>query len=213
MRKLMIAGMLVMLGATGFAQRRMSENNGIGIMVGANQASLETSNFDLHPELGWNAGLQVRGGFYNDFYMVYSIQFNESNFTAATLNSALQPESVKYKLSGGQISLQLSYSIIDSHLSVEAGPVFQFNGKMKFDDAKAGNTLKGTDLKVNDIADVNPFNFNGAVGVTAGVKRVRISIEYLYGFNNILNNLNDSTAGHDFNGHLGIISGNVIVFL
>ncbi|HEX8563979.1 MAG TPA: PorT family protein [Flavobacterium sp.] len=213
MRKLVFLVVLMASASSVLAQRRTQENNGIGIMFGANQANLETANFEVNPELGWNLGLQVRGGIYNDFYMVYSIQFNENNFSVPTINGALQPEEVKYKLAGGQISLQLSYSIIDTHLSVEAGPVFQFNGKMKVSEAKEGNSIKGTDLKVGDIVDVNPFNFHAAVGFTAGVKHVRLSVQYLYGISNVLKRLNEQNAGYEFEGRLGILSGNVVVFL
>ena len=161
-----------------FAQRRFQEANGIGIIAGVNSAAIETSNFSTKLGMGWNGGLQVRGAIYNDFSMIYAIQFSESNFSVATLDSSLKAEDVDYKISGGQISLMLSYNIIPSHLSIEAGPVFQFNGKMSVDEAKENNTIKGTTLKAGDIVEINPFNFHGAIGFTAGVKQVRLSVQY-----------------------------------
>jgi hypothetical protein len=107
----------------------------------------------------------------------------------------------------------LSYKIFEPYLSVEIGPVAQFNGKLELDEAQEQNTISGTTLKAVDITDVNRFNFHGAIGVTAGVKHVRVSLQYLYGINNVLGNLNDNGNGNNFKGHLGIISGNLIVFL
>ena len=111
------------------AQYDDGDSNRIGISGGVNHFSLNTDDFNASPELGWNIGLSVRGNFYNNFDMVYGIQFSENNFSVETTNALLQQEDVKFKLSSAQISLLLSYKPLgNSHLSFEFGPMIQING-------------------------------------------------------------------------------------
>ena len=195
------------------AQYDKGDSNRIGISVGVNQFTLYTDNFDTKPEFGWNAGLSVRGNFYNNWDMVYAMQFSENNFTVATTNTFLANEDVNYKLSSAQVSLQLSYRIIRNHLSIEFGPLVQVNGKLKIDEAQEDNTISGTSLEAKDIQDISKFNFYPAVGITAGVKHLRVNIQYQYGVNNILENLNKQNLGVDFKGNAGILSANLIFYL
>ena len=55
-------------------------SNRIGISAGVNQFTLNTDNFETKPQTGWNAGLSVRGNFYDNWDMVYAIQFSDNNF-------------------------------------------------------------------------------------------------------------------------------------
>lgn len=212
MKKKLFTAVVLLIAATTSAQYNYRDSNRIGITVGMNQTTLSTNNFDTTPEMGWNAGLSVRGNFYNDFDMVYAMQFSENNFSVATMNEVLAEEDVKYKIASAQISLMLSYKIIENHLSIEAGPLLQVNGKMKIKENQESNIISGTTLLASDIVDVNKFNFHGVVGITAGVKHLRANIQYQYGFSNFLNNLNDNEFGTNFKGKLGILSGNIIVY-
>ncbi|HMI06561.1 MAG TPA: hypothetical protein VK528_03370 [Flavobacterium sp.] len=213
MKKIFLtAALLVAVAAS--AQYGYRDSNRIGITVGINQFDLSTSNFSTKPGTGWNAGLSIRGNFYNDFDMVYAMQFSENNFSVPTINAALQKEDVKYKLPSAQISLMLSYKIIENHLSVEIGPMIQVNDKFKIDeDTNKTNTIVGTSLEAQDITKISKFNFYPAVGITAGVRHFRANIQYQYGVTNILGNLNDDGLGVNFKGHAGILSGNLIIYL
>ena len=115
-------------------QRDLHDSNRIGINGGVNQFTLMTDNFKTAPGIGWQAGLSMRGNFYNDFDMVYGIQFSENNFTVETLTPASVQEDVKYTIPSAQISLLVSYKFIENHLSVEFGPMLQVSGKMKNDE-------------------------------------------------------------------------------
>ena len=57
----------------------------------------------------------------------------------------------------------------------------------------------------SDITNISNFNINGAVGVTAGFKFIKLRAHYIYGFTNILGALNDSdfnqVLGRDFKGN------------
>lgn len=195
------------------AQMNYNDSNHIGISVGLNQTTLDSDNFSTTPAKGWNAGLSVRGKFYNNFDMVYAMQFSENNFDVKTLNMLATTQEVSYKMQSAQISLMLSYKIANDHLSVEVGPVLQVNGKLKIDDQYNNNIIAGTMVRAADIVDVNTFNFLAAAGVTAGFTHFRINAQYMYGVNNSLAKLNDKGLGANFKGHLGIVTASIIVYL
>ncbi|RYZ79429.1 MAG: PorT family protein, partial [Proteobacteria bacterium] len=172
------------------------------------------SNFDVEAQTGWTAGLSVRGNFYNDFDMVYAIQFFEGKFSVPTLNPLLlQNEDVDLKVQGVQISLMPSYKIVENHLSIEAGPMLRVNGKLKYKEQYETNTVDDLPVTIKDIEDVSTFNILGAVGITAGVKHVRLNVQYAYGFNNFLNKVENNTTGEKFKGNLGILSGHILLYL
>lgn len=198
---------------TASAQRGYQDSNRIGITFGLNQTTLATNNFETTPAIGWNGGLSVRGNFRNDFDMVYAMQFSENNFKVKTLNQLAAIEQVEYKMASAQISLMLSYKIAGDNFSIEAGPVLQVNGKLKLDQQYEDNMIDGTMLMAKDIVKINTFNLNLAAGITGGITNLRASLQYQYGVSNILNNLNDEHPGNNFSGHVGILSGNIIVYL
>jgi hypothetical protein len=213
MRKLTLVLFLILVSVSAFSQYRYRDSNRIGISFGGNQFSLNTNNFDAKPDLGWNAGLSMRGNFYNNWEMVYSMQFSENNFSVATLNSSSGREDVAYKLASGQVALLASYVIIQSHLSIEFGPIVQVNGKLSLDSNKENNFISGTTLLAKDIREISNFNFYPTVGITFGVRHFRANVSYQYGVNNMLANLNNKNLGVYFNGNSGIVNGNVIVYL
>lgn len=214
MKKTLLTAVLAMVAMTASAQYEYRDSNRIGIIGGINQFDLSTNNFNTKAGIGWNLGLSVRGNFYNDFDMVYAMQFSENNFSVPTINSALQKEEVEYKLPSAQISLMLSYKIVENHLSVEIGPMLQVNDKFKIDDKEnLTNRIEGTTLEAGDIVKISKFNFYPVVGITAGVRHFRANIQYAYGVTNMLGNLNDQELGINFKGYAGILSGNLIIYL
>jgi hypothetical protein len=213
MKKIFLTSVFIFISLTIFAQYNYRDSNRIGISFGANQFTLNTNNFQTKPGSGWNAGLSMRGNFYNDWDMVYAMQFSENNFSVATKTLFLANEDVNYKLPSAQISLQLSYKLIENHLSVEFGPLVQVNGKLKVDSKNENNTISGTTLLAKDIEDISKINFYPSVGITAGVRHFRVHVSYQYGINNILGNLNNKNSGVNFKGNPGIINGNLILYL
>lgn len=213
MKKAVLISIIVLISCTVSAQYGYRDSNRIGITIGVNQFSLNTKNFQTKSELGWNGGLSVRGNFYNDWDMVYSIQFSENNFSVATKNLILMNEEVRYKLPSAQIALQLSYILIEDHLSVELGPIVQVNGKFKIDSNNENNIIAGTTLLAKDIVDISKFNFYPTVGITAGAKHFRVNVSYQYGVNNMLANLNSKNLGYNFNGNPGIVNANIVLYL
>lgn len=215
MKKLLLAALL-MVSFTFFGQQGYRDGNRIGIYGGVNQTSLMTSDFNTKPEMGWAAGMQVRGNYYNNFSMIFGMQFFESNFSVETVSPLLQKQEVKNKLMGAQIRLLFSYNLVKDHVSIDFGPVLQVNDKLKIGKDYENNTVSGTTLTAKEITDITKINGNMYVGLSAGNRRVRFILNYQYGVNNILNNLNKKDElkvknnNSAFSGHTGVLSGQVL---
>ena len=212
MKKILFTIAFVLISMVVFAQYEYRDSNRIGITLGVNQFTLNTKNFQTKPGTGWNAGLSMRGNFYNQWDMIYAMQFSENNFSVAA-KSGFITEDVNYKLSSAQIALMLSYKIVENNLSFEFGSIVQVNGKLKTDFSNENNILSGTTLLAKEIVDISRFNFYPAVGITAGVRHVRASVSYQYGINNMLGNLNNKNLGVNFKGNAGVLNGNLIIYL
>lgn len=217
MKKIIFTIFLIGLSVVANAQYGYRDGNRIGITLGVTQMSLTTNNFKTKPEMGWVGGLAVRGNYYNNFSMLFGMQFTESNFSVETKPlSSTKIEDVKYTLAAVQVRLLMSYNIVKDHVSIDFGPILQVNGKLRADSKYENNTISGTFLKTNDILDVTKFNGNFYAGISAGNKRIRAIVCYQYGINNFLNNLNKkeelkiANNNSEFKGHLGIISGQLL---
>ncbi|MEN9322776.1 MAG: hypothetical protein RL699_556 [Bacteroidota bacterium] len=201
------------------AQYGYRDGNRIGLSAGITQLGLSTSNFMTKPSSGWMGGLSVRGNYYNNFSMIFGMQFTESHFTIASKTSTFQNRETPFKVMGAQIRLLLSYNIVKDHVSLDFGPVLQVNDKLKIKTTDENNSLSGTNLVAQDILDVTKVNGNLYLGISAGNKRVRAVAFYQYGVNNFLNHLNQNDAlltknlGRKFDGHLGLLSAQLLVNL
>jgi hypothetical protein len=89
----------------------------------------------------------------------------------------------------------------------------QVNGKLKVDQSQENNIISGTTLLAKDIVAISQFNFYPTVGITAGVRHIRLNVSYQYGLNNMLGNLNSQSLGMNFKGNPGIINGNLIIYI
>ena len=203
---------MLMISSFGFAQYGYRSGNRIGLSAGLSQTTLFTSNFKAKPELGFAGGLSVRGNYYNNWSMIYGMQFFANNFSLeSTFNQKL-----KYSIQGVQVRLLLSYNVVEDHVSLDFGPVLQINGKLGIAATDENKIIKGTLLKANQIVDVSPVSGNFYLGCSAGSKVVRAVIFYEYGFTNFLNKLNkddnlqEFNNGDKFKGNLGTINGQVI---
>lgn len=214
MKNLFLASLL-MLSVTSFAQYGYRDGNRIGISAGVSQTTLFTNNFNAKPELGFAGGLSVRGNYYNNWSMIYGMQFFSNNFS---LESTFD-QKIKYNIQGVQVRLLLSYNVVEDHVSLDFGPVLQINGKMKIASSDETKILKETLLRADQILDVSQLSGNFYLGCSAGTKTVRAVIFYEYGFTNFLNKLNKDDAlillnnNDKFKGNLGSINGQVVINL
>jgi hypothetical protein len=213
MKKIYFTSVFILFFTGVFSQYGYRDSNRIGITLGQNQFLLNTKNFKSKSATGWNAGLSMRGNYYNDWDMVYGIQFSENNFLVATNSGFLSNVDVNYKLSSAQLSILFSYKFIENHLSVEFGPIVQVNGKLVTNYSYENKIISGTSLLVKDIEDISKFNFYPTVGITLGVTHFRLNASYQYGINNMLGNLNSKNLGQNFKGNPGILNCNLIIYL
>lgn len=210
-------GAFVMISITVSAQYGKGDYNHIGITLAGNYTSLMTNQLETKPEMSWVTGLSVRGNYYNNFSMVYGMHLTEQRFKVATTNGFIQ-EDVNYKLMAAQIYLLLSYKIAGSFVTLDAGPVLQFNGKLQFNDRDADKQLLGNELlKVSDLEKVSTFNALGHIGLTAGVENIRLQVAYQYGFTDLLSNINKQEPVSSLNteklkGNLGVIMAGIIFY-
>jgi hypothetical protein len=207
MKRITFSFLLLFSSFISFSQYKYRDSNRIGISFGVNQFSLNTNDFHTKANTGWNGSLSMRGNYYNNWDVVYTLQFCENNFLVAT-QSGFVNEEVNYKLNSAQVSLLFSYKILESHLSVEMGPLVQVNGKLNVANGKENNILLGTSLLAKDIEDISKFNFYPVIGLTSGFRHLRLNLSYQYGILNMLGNLN-----YDFKGNPGIVNGNLIIYL
>jgi len=212
MKRKIIIILLLISSSIGFAQYGYRDGNRIGISAGLSQTTLFTNNFDAKPELGFSGGLSVRGNYYNNWSMIYGMQFFSNNFSLeSTLN-----QKIKYNIQGVKVRILFSYNVVEDHVSVDFGPVLQINGKLGIAASDEDKTIKGTLLKANDIEDVSTVSGNFYLGVSAGNKTIRAVLFYEYGFTNFLNKLNKNdnlkplNNGDEFKGNLGTINGQVV---
>ena len=203
--------LLLLISSIGFAQYGYRDGNRIGISLGVNQTSLFTDNFKANPEIGFAGGLSVRGNYYNNWSMIYGMQFFSNNFSLESISS----QKINYNLQGVKVRLLLSYNVVEDHVSLDFGPILQINGKMKIAESDENRILKGTTLRAEQITDISTFSGHFYLGVSAGSKTVRAVVFYEYGFTNILNKLNKDEALKPFyngelKGNLGTINGQVV---
>jgi len=192
----------------GSAQYGYRDSNMIGITIGLNQYNINTSDFETKPGNGWNVGLSMRGNAFNDWDAIYGLQFSEYNFTVATLSQAFTERETNYKLSCANITFQLSYKFIENHLSVEFGPMVQVNGKLTIDETEEDYIVKGNPtVLAKDLTDISNVAIYPVVGLTAGVRNVRLNVTYQYGINNMLGKIEG-----DFKGNASVVNGNIIFY-
>lgn len=199
----------------GYSQYGYRDGNRIGISAGISQTTLFTDNFKTNPETGFAGGLSVRGNYYNNWSMIYGMQFFSNNFS---LESTFD-QKIKYNLQGVKVRLLFSYNVVEDHVSLDFGPVLQVNGKLKLSSSDNSKIIKGTLLTADKIVDVSPVSGNFYLGMSAGTKTIRAVVFYEYGFTNFLNKLNKDDAlkllnnNDKFKGNLGCINGQVIINL
>ena len=199
-----------------FAQYNNKDGNRIGITGGISQSTLFTSNFNAKPGIGYNGGLSVRGNYYNNWSMIFGMQFFQNTFSLETTSATTTLKETDFNFSGAQIRLLLSYNVVKDHVSLDFGPVLQVNGNLTTKSTEANNSIKGTTIKAIQIEEISKFNGNVYIGVSAGNRRLRAVFYYQYGFTNLLNNLNSNTAlvtqngNKDFKGNVGTVSAQIL---
>jgi len=178
-----------------FAQRKNYKiQNGIGLQGGITQFDIQTDNFETKKNSGYIGGMSASVDIPHRWYNVsYNIQLSENyvDIKASALGN-LTEEFIEYKLFVANISFLFHIKLISNNLTLDVGPMLQYNSELELkDEAKEGYFIKGyNNLLTEDISDISNFNANGAVGLSLGVRRLLLRAQYMYGFTNMLGNLN-----------------------
>tara|TARA_R110002020_G_scaffold288220_2_gene503693 strand:- start:298 stop:975 length:678 start_codon:yes stop_codon:yes gene_type:complete len=222
--KVLLISILFLSSFTIYAQRNSNvQNNRLGIQGKYSMLSLDTDNFNTSSGEGFTAGFTTRGAFYNNFDLIFGVDFFQSDLGIAakpTLASTAV-EDLKYKIIGAQVNILASYLIAGENFTIEAGPVLMINSKMQLDDSGSNNYIIDgyTNLKAEEIEEISRFNVNALVGLSAGFPGFRATVNYQYGLLNTLSRLENEDldqqdpAATDFKGNLGIISAGLVIYL
>lgn len=202
---------LSVLYVTVSAAQNYRIQNGIGVYGGLTQFDIDTDNFATQKGNGWLVGLAATVDIPHRWYNVsYNIQLGENKLGIAGFPlGGTQTEFVDYKIFTAQIALVGHLKLIKKYLTLDAGPMLQYNSDLDLEDeTKETYIIDGFNtISANDILEISNFNVNATVGLTAGFDNFKIRGQYIYGFTNILGKLNDKTFSEevDFKGNQSML--------
>ena len=214
--KLLFVTVTLLIFQTASAQRNYDHNNHLGLIGGIGLFDINTDNFQTEQGTGYMFAFTTRGAFYNNFDLIYGVSFvqNEVGILARNVNDPtnnFQSQYVNYSIQAAQINLLGSFNIINNHLSLEAGPILNVNGKLKIDQEEFENfVVEGYDsLRSGDIQNISRVHFYLATGITAGIENFRLGAMYQYGVTNFFNRFNENAdiekPDGKFEGHTSTI--------
>ncbi len=218
LKKIIFVTLTIFFVQQAFSQRNFDHYNRLGIQGGYVLSDISTSDLNTKQSEGFMFGFTTRGGFRNNFDLIYGLNYFNTKIEVFGRNGASPSETqyIDYTIQAVQINFLGSYNIIKQHLSIEIGPVLNISGKMKLkSDRFEDYILDGYDfLKAKEIESISPVNFIVAGGLTAGIENFRISGQYQYGVTNMLNKLNDKNLeeNNDFKGNSSTITIMAIVY-
>ena len=185
--------------------------NGIGVYGGLTQFNIDTDNFVTEKGNGWIVGLAATVDLPHRWYNVsYNIQLGENKLGIAALPLlGNQAEFIDYKVFTAQIALVGHLKLIKKYLTLDAGPMLQYNSDLDLEDeTKETYIIDGFNtIRANEISEISNFNLNATMGLTAGFDNFKLRAQYIYGFTNILGKLNDNTFSEsvDFKGNQNML--------
>ncbi len=191
--------------------------NGIGIFGGITQVDLMTDNFITSGGEGFIGGLSATVEIPHRWYnMSYGMQLSESSIQISarpSMLSASNPDAfIEYKLFAAQLAFMGHIKLAGSYVTLDVGPMLQYNSRLELkDSSQEGYFINNySNLRATDISDISQFNLNGAAGITAGFKFLKLRAHYIYGFTNMLKKLeneNLDTSGGDarFKGNMSML--------
>lgn len=177
--------------------------NSIGVYGGLTQFNIDTDDLTTESGSGWLVGLAATVDLPHRWYNVsYNIQLAENQFgVGASPISAGQTQFVDYKVFTAQIALIGHLKIIDKYLTIDVGPMLQYNGDLDIqDETKENYIIDGYNTAtLNDLPEVSNFNVNATVGATLGFDSFKVRAQYIYGFLNSFKSTNNQNLAESIN--------------
>jgi len=223
LRNLLFVTLTILFFQITFAQKNYQEFNYLGISGGIGFFDIDTDNFVTEQGAGYIFAFTTRGMFYNRFDLIYGISFVQSEVGIFGNNPGdpsnnFQSQYVNYTIQAAQITLLTSYNIVRNHLSLEAGPILNVNGRLKLDSNNFKDfILEGYEtLKAEDIQNVSKVHFFLAGGITAGIENFRLGAQYQYGVTNLFNRFNDideiEKPEEEYDGHVSTVLLTAVIY-
>lgn len=175
---------------------RYAIKNGIGVQGGLTQFDITTENFQTIKGDGWIGGLNATVDLPHKWYTVsYSIQLSENTLGISARPTMTSPllEEIDYKIFTAQVAFLFHAKVLQDYITIDLGPMIQYNSELELKNKdKEGYFITNyNNLLASDITEISQFNVNGAIGASVGFKGFKLRGQYIYGFTNILNKLND----------------------
>jgi len=220
----LLVAILLCFVTKSFSQRgNYHITNGVSLQGAITKFDISTDNFVTSEGDGFLGGMIATVDIPFKWYNIsFGMQLSESPISISARPTQLiaADEFIEYKMFAAQIALLGHIKVIKTYFTIDAGPMLQYNGKLELKDkAKEGYFINNYDnLSALDIQNISQFNFNGAIGASAGFKYLMLKAQYIYGFTNILRKLenqNLDTTGGDarFKGNQNmLVLGAVISF-
>lgn len=171
--------------------------NGFAIAGGLTNYNILTKNFTTTKGEGWLFGMSATVDLPHKGYGVsYGMQLSENTLGIAAKSplatTSSIDNSVDYKIFTAQLAFLWHIKLGTDHLTLDVGPMLQYNSDLELkDNNKEDYIIDGfTTVIAKDIQNLNNLNFNGAIGLTAGINNFKLRAQYNYGLTNILGGLN-----------------------
>ncbi|MGC6431179.1 MAG: hypothetical protein ACON5F_09070 [Jejuia sp.] len=215
-RPLLLVAFLLCFVTLSYSQKgNYRITNGFSVFGGITKFDITTDNFVTSQGDGFLGGAQATVDIPLRWYNVsFGMQLSENNIDILGRPTQISAEDqfVNYKMFAAQVAMLLNIKVIEYYFTIDIGPMLQYNGPLEFKD-KTQETFyinNYDNLTAESITQISQFNFNGAIGASLGFKNFKLKAQYIYGFTNILNKLeneNLDTSGGDarFKGNQSIL--------
>jgi len=189
--------------------------NGVSITGAVTKTDIITDNFITEQATGFLGGMTATVDIPHRWYNIsFGMQLSENHIKIEGRPTLLATNNtfIEYKLFTAQVALLGHIKLIDNNVTIDVGPMLQYNGKLEINDKKQESYYINnySNLLASDISNISQFNINGAIGASAGLDFIKLKVQYIYGFTNILKKLNTNNldlAGNDksFKGNQSIL--------
>lgn len=199
-----------------FSQRqRYDIVNGFAFFGGVTKVNLNTNNFITKQGDGFIIGTSTTVDIPHKFYnMSFGIQLSETPLSILARPTSISTfnEFIDYKLFAAQLALMGHIKLAGPYVTFDVGPMLQYNSQLELNNKNQdGYFINNYDnLNAKDISKISQFNLNGAFGLTAGFKFLKLRAHYIYSVTNTLKKLeteNIDTSGGDsrFKGNFSML--------
>ena len=196
---LLLVAFCVAFVTLGYSQhRRYTIKNGFALGGGLTQYDILTDQLSTTSGNGWLISASTTADVPHKWYNIsFGMQLSENNMEVSGLlfdEDVFIDQQLEYKIFAAQLSMLLHAKLIKNLLTIDFGPMLQYNGKMELQNDNTDDLfvrVGGDTFSAIELEDISQFNVNGAIGATLGFQFIKLRAQYIYGFTNILNKLND----------------------